>query len=351
MRNDSMFPSRFPKCRSRVCLAAVIFLVAPVLASAQTANVQPRIAAAIDERRLTILKGNTHPLARPEFDRGAAPDSLPMQRMLLVLKRGPDQEAALDALMEQQQDASSPNFHKWLTPAQFGQQFGPSDQDIQTITMWLTSHGFQIAKVSNGRTVIEFTGTAGQVQEAFHTAIHKYNVNGEDHWANSSDPQIPVALTPVVAGVNTLHNFPRQPMHQVVGVFSGRQDRDTVKPSGSSIHFRRPVTVAMPGFQLLRARPADFAKMYNVPNRSEPRDPDSDSMARRRRSPWSAKATSRSEDIRNFRNIFGLPGAKRQLKSIVRRPGSWHCSPAMKRKRISTWSGRAASPKGATLIS
>ncbi|MGA8767559.1 MAG: protease pro-enzyme activation domain-containing protein, partial [Candidatus Acidiferrales bacterium] len=109
-----------------MCLAAAIFLVAPVLASAQTANVQPRIVAAIDERSLSILKGNTHPLARPEFDRGAAPDSLPMQRMLLVLKRGPDQEAALDALMEQQQDASSPNFHKWLTPAQFGQQFGPS---------------------------------------------------------------------------------------------------------------------------------------------------------------------------------------------------------------------------------
>src|ERR1039458_5078071 len=141
MRNDSMFLPVSAKSRFRLYLAIAISLVVPVLASAQTANVQPRITAAIDESRLTMLKGNTHPLARPEFDRGAAPDSLPMQRMLLVLKRGPDQEAALDALMEQQQDASSPNFHRWLTPAQFGQQFGPSDQDIQTITMWLQSHG------------------------------------------------------------------------------------------------------------------------------------------------------------------------------------------------------------------
>src|ERR1022692_4844022 len=122
MRNDWLFPFR-------VGLAAATLLVVPVLASAQTANVQPRITAAIDERSLSILKGNTHPLARPEFDRGAAPSSLPMPRMLLVLKRSPDQEAALDALMEQQQEASSPNFQNWLTAAQFGQQFGPSDQD------------------------------------------------------------------------------------------------------------------------------------------------------------------------------------------------------------------------------
>ena len=67
--------------------------------------------------------------------------------------------------MEGQQDAASPNYHRWLTPQQFGQQFGPADQDIQTITSWLQSRGFQIASVSSGRTVIEFSGTAGQARE------------------------------------------------------------------------------------------------------------------------------------------------------------------------------------------
>jgi hypothetical protein len=224
MRNE-------PTALSRLCLAVAILLLVPAVVSAQTATVPSRITAAIDEHNLTRLTGNTHPLARAEFDRGPAPDSLPMRRMLLVLKRGAAQEAALDQLMEEQQDASSSNFHSWLTPAQFGQQFGPSDQDIQTITSWLESHGFQIAKVSGGRTVIEFSGTAGQVQEAFHTAIHKYNVNGEDHWANASDPQIPTALTPVVAGVNTLYNFPREQMHRISGVYSGR----------NAIHVSRPV--------------------------------------------------------------------------------------------------------------
>lgn len=216
MRNLSTGP------RGILLAAATLFLL-PSLTPAQTSNVQPRITAAIDEANLTTLKGNTHPLARPQFDRGAAAASQPMRRMLLVLKRSAAQETALDELLEQQQDRSSPNYHMWLTPQQFGQQFGPADQDIQTITSWLQSHGFQVNGVSNGRTVIEFTGTAGQIRDAFHTEIHRYTVNNEDHWANSSDPQIPTALALVVAGVDTLYNFPRQQMHEVVGVSRGQR--------------------------------------------------------------------------------------------------------------------------------
>jgi hypothetical protein len=199
-------------------LIALGILLSPAVATAQAPVVASRITQAVDETRLTTLSGNTHPLALPQFDQGAAPPSLPMERMLLAPKRSPDQEAALDALLDQQQDKSSPNYHQWLTPDQFGQQFGPSDQDIQAVTSWLQSHGFQVAGVSRGRTTIEFSGTASQVQEAFHTSIHRYTANGEDHWANSSDPQIPIALAPVIAGVNTLHNFPREAMHRVAGL-------------------------------------------------------------------------------------------------------------------------------------
>ncbi len=132
---------------------------------------------------------------------------LPMNRMLLVLKRSDEQESALRTLIDDQQDKASPNYHKWMTPDEFGKQFGPSDQDIQQVTAWLQSHGFQIAQVSKGRTVIEFSGTAAQVQDALHTSIHKYAVNGEQHWANANDPQIPAALTPVVAGVGSFSDF------------------------------------------------------------------------------------------------------------------------------------------------
>jgi pro-kumamolisin-like protein/Big-like domain-containing protein len=207
----------FCRLSSRLIFAAALAALAAKFPSAlfaqqssavQSAPVAPRplITQPFDEALLTVQKGNTHPLARPEFDLGTAPATLPMQRMLLVLKRSPEQEAALRKLLDDQQDKASPRYHNWLTPEQFGQQFGPTESDMQTIRSWLQSYGFQVES-TKGRTVLEFSGSASQVKEAFHTSIHKYVVNGEQHWANSSDPSIPTALTPAVAGVLTLHDF------------------------------------------------------------------------------------------------------------------------------------------------
>jgi Pro-kumamolisin, activation domain len=143
------------------------------------ASVAPRdmVTRPIDEAQRTVLRGNRHPLVRAEFDRGVAPSGLPMRRMLLVLKRSDEQERSLKALLADQQATGSPQFHHWLTPEQFGRQFGPSDGDIEKVTAWLNAHGFQVAGVAKGRTAIEFSGTAGQVQEAFKTAIHSYEAS------------------------------------------------------------------------------------------------------------------------------------------------------------------------------
>jgi len=227
------------------------FLVIPALTWGQGAA-QPLVIQPVDESRLTPLPGNTHPLARAEFDRGAAPPDLPMQRMLLVLKRSPEQDAALLKLLDDQQDKASPSYHKWLAPEQFGTQFGPSDQDIQAVTSWLQGHGFQTIQVTKGRTVVEFSGTAAQVQEAFHTSIHKYLVNGEEHWANANDPQIPTALAPVLAGVATLHNFLKQPQIKV----SATRVRARVQ-KGSE-----PQITFSDGSHALS--PADYGKIYNI---------------------------------------------------------------------------------------
>jgi len=130
---------------TKFLVIALIALFRPAPSPAQdtsgipsaTSVPHPLITQAIDETQLTRLKGNTHPLARPVFDLGMAPASLPMERMLLVLKRSPEQESALRKLLDDQQDKGSPKYHKWLTPEQFGKQFGPTDNDVQTITGWL----------------------------------------------------------------------------------------------------------------------------------------------------------------------------------------------------------------------
>jgi hypothetical protein len=152
---------------SRFLLLQFCFFFIPIAAWPQTPSSPSRIVERVNERALVALRGNTHPLAQPQFDRGAAPPDLPMARMLLVLKRSDAQESALQGLLDAQQDQSSPSYHQWLTPDAFGQQFGPSDQDIQTVVAWLRSYGFQVGGISQGRTVIEFSGTALQVQQAF----------------------------------------------------------------------------------------------------------------------------------------------------------------------------------------
>ena len=216
------------------------------LAPARSLITQP-----VDESRLTVLKGNTHPLARREYDLGTAPATLPMQRMLLVLKRSPEQESALGKLLDDQQDKGSPDYHKWLTPEDFGKQFGPSDADMRAITAWLQSHGFQVGS-TKGRTVLEFSGSASQVQEAFHTTIHKYIVNDEQHWANTNDPQIPAALTPAVAGVMTLHNFLKKPQLHI--------SKEPI--AAKVVQGKRPELTFTDGTNALA--PADFATIYNV---------------------------------------------------------------------------------------
>ena len=275
----------------------------PVLAWSQAISPQSRITRRVDEGVLTTLGGNTHPLAQPQFDRGAAPPTLPMARMLLVLKRSPSQEAALQKLFDDQQDKASPNYHKWLAPDEFGQQFGPSDQDVQTVATWLSTHGFQVARIAKGRTVIEFSGTAAQVQQAFHTEIHKYAVNGEEHWANASDPQIPEALAPVVAGVNSLHNFPKQPNYHSSGVFSRSQATGEVRPLVPDFTYPNSNSCSTNG-NCYGLGPYDFATIYNVLalwNSSPAIDGTDQSIA------IIGESNINIQDVRDFRNMFGLP--------------------------------------------
>lgn len=226
---------------------------AQTAAAIQAPAVAARITQAIDETQLVRLKGNVHPHARPQFDQGAVSDATPMKRMMLLLQRSPEQEAALQQFMAEQMSNESPNFHNWLTPQQFGAQFGPADADIQTVTSWLSSHGFTAIRVAPGKNVIEFSGNVGQVRSAFHTEIHKFSVNGEQRQSNTSDPQIPAALTPVVSGIVSLHNFPSKSMRRVVGQFMHSQKTGETTPLFTTAGGNYAVG------------PADFAKIYNIP--------------------------------------------------------------------------------------
>src|SRR5215469_4053472 len=298
----------------------LLFLEAPRVASqsnaqaasqsslVQTPAAPARIRQAIAETQLARLKGNVHPLARPEFDRGPVADSTPMSRMLLVLQRSPEQEAALQTLLGEQQAKDSPNYHNWLRPQQFGAQFGPADADIQTVTTWLTQRGFQGIKVAAGRTVIEFSGSAGQVRNAFHTEIHHFLVNTTMRQANSTDPQIPAALTPVVAGIVTLHNFPRKSMKRDAGAFmqtkEGIDQPLFTTASGCGTSQSQPCYIV---------GPADFAKIYNLP-------PTTTLSGTGVTIALVGDSNINVQDVIDFRNLFGLPANFAQANVILNGP-------------------------------
>jgi len=279
----------------QLALILVLLSLSSPRAFAQATYSQPRIAAAVNDAQTTMLRGNVHPLARAEFDRGPAPATLPMQHMLLVLQRSPAQEAALESFMAEQLDKSSPNYHHWLTPQEFGQMYGPAQQDINVITKWLGSHGFVVENVGAGRTTIQFSGIAAQVQTAFHTAIHQYSVKGEQHFANSSDPAIPTALTPVVAGVRSLHNFHPKPTNHIRRAASARPSFTFNNGSACDI-------VGSSDF-CFTVGPADFATIYGVQSLYNNNiNGTGETIA------IVGDSKVNPADITQFRNLFGLTG-------------------------------------------
>src|SRR5215472_238122 len=247
---SSLFPTYFVS----YLIANLFFLClcGGPAARSQTSSdhVAPRlITAPIDVASRTTISGTTHPKAQRELDRGPVDPTLAMERMILVLGVSAEQEHQLRTLLDSQQTVGSPNYHHWLTPQEFGQKFGPSPQDIQQVTGWLEQQGFRVGSVAKSGRWIEFSGTAAQVQTAFQTQMHNYEVNGKMHLANASDVSIPSALAPVVRGVASLHNFFSKPMHVQHGTATLRPDATFVDSGGNLVH---------------ALAPGDFATIYNL---------------------------------------------------------------------------------------
>jgi subtilase family serine protease len=171
------------------------------------------ITGTVDETELVTLLGNTRPEANATNDQGRLADSFPLEHMILLLRRSRVQEQALTGLIDRLHDPTSPYFHRWLTAQQLGERYGLAQSDIHTVTRWLKSHGFSVNTVYPNQSVIDFSGTAGQVRQAFHTEIHRLKVGDADHIANMTDPQIPAALAPAIVGVVSLSDFMPQPMY------------------------------------------------------------------------------------------------------------------------------------------
>jgi hypothetical protein len=254
-----------------LALMAVVFLATALPAGA---------ARTIRDNDLVALPGNTPVFARPELDIGPLDGAVPFERMVLVLKRRAGTDDDLRQLLEAQQNPSSPLYHQWLMPEEFGARFGPTDSDLKDVEAWLQRSGFTVDEVANGRGWINFSGTVADVERVFNTQIRQYRVDGQVLHANASDPQIPRDFVGVIQGIASLNNNFSRPLHHVV-------ERKKEPQYGTGTH---------------SLAPSDFATIYNVsPLYSAGYDGTGQAIA------VVGRTDININDVRTFRSFFGLP--------------------------------------------
>jgi hypothetical protein len=281
-------------------LAFALGLAMPGLATAQTSAVSPRITAQIDANKMSVVTGNLHPLARSQNDEGRADASLKLERITMMFRPTAAQQADLDALLAAQQNPTSPSFHQWLTPAQYGDRFGISLGDLNNVSTWLQAQGFTVVETPPSRNWIAFGGTAAQVESAFQTEIHSYAAKGQKFYANSAEPSMPAALAGMVAGFRGLNSYRLQPR--------------AIKKSPASGSVQTDFTSAISGKNFLS--PGDFATIYDLNplyNSIPPIDGSGQKIV------VVGQSNIVSADIAAFRTASGLPA---NVPTVTLVPGS-----------------------------
>lgn len=179
------------------CLAPAVFSQAPA----------SRISASVSGAARISIPGSHAPVPHLASDAGQLKGSTPLGGMNLVFSRSDAQEQSLQQLLVAQQNASSPLYHKWLTPEQFATSFGMSDADLAAAKAWLEQEGFVVNGISRSHNRITFSGTAAQAAGAFGTALHNFTSDGQTYFAPVSDLSLPSALASVTQSVTGLSSF------------------------------------------------------------------------------------------------------------------------------------------------
>jgi subtilase family serine protease len=295
---------------------------------AQTAP-KSRILQAVDETNVTPLRGMVHAWARPQLDRGPVDVTMPLGRMAIVFKLSTAQQQDLDNLLKEQQNPASPNYHRWLSPEQYAARFGMSPSDLQKVAGWLQTQGLTVEGYSRGRTEIYFSGTAGQVEYAFHTELHNYSVNGKTRFANATPPLVPAAFADTVLAIRHLNNLRPEPRNV----------------RGHAISIRPSFTSNLSGNHFVT--PPDFATIYDLgPLYSAGFDGTGEKIA------VVGQSAISTTDIDHFRTNASLPARTSSNFQQIQVPGSGtstHCSGDETESDLDLeWSEGVA--KGATIV-
>jgi subtilase family serine protease len=202
-----------------------------------------RILVPIDGSQVSVLPGNVPSQVQRATDLGRLPGDTALTELSLGFTMTAAQQAELTQLLADQQNPASPRYHQWLTPEQFGAEFGLAQVDLQKVSSWLASQGFTVTQIARGGTFIQFSGTAAQVEAAFNTQLHQVSVDGETHFTNLTSPSLPSAVAALTSGISGLHDFRVKP-HLRRPLIGATADTTVVSPhytsAASGNHFVAP---------------------------------------------------------------------------------------------------------------
>jgi pseudomonalisin len=247
------------------------------------------LCAGGDEDRV-IFAGSRHPLARPELEIGPSDPALPMENVVLLLRRQPGADREIDRLISSQRDPASPRYRSWISAQEFGRRFGPAESDLRALVAWLEEEGLRVEDLARCRGWINVSGTAAQFDRALRADMRDYLVDGRIAHANSRQPSAPRAAARALAGVLSLHSFRSRPLHHRLVTGAGGEH-----------------SVA----------PGDFARIYDVaPLYSNGTKGSGQSIAIVGRTDISL------DDVRYFRSTFGLPARDPEIVHNGPDPGN-----------------------------
>jgi subtilase family serine protease len=146
-----------------------------------------------------VIRGN-HPFAVASIPRAVRAEHTMPLKLTIVL--GVRNRAALEQLLADQQNPASSQYRKWLTPKEFANRFGPSDQQVNLVRDWLKGEGFEVVSVNRIGRTIEARGNVETAERAFATTVMADGAS----YANTTDPSIPAQFDGLIVSIMGLDN-------------------------------------------------------------------------------------------------------------------------------------------------
>jgi subtilase family serine protease len=162
------------------------------------------VALAQEPSTRTRVSHNTLPaLAQAQMLGPASRD----QQLHLAITLNVSNPGALKDLIERLYDPASPEYRRFLTPAQFADRFAPSRDQYDAVIRFLEQSGLRVTATYRNRLMVEVRASVAQVESAFALRVNYYAGLGKNFFANDRDPELPTSIASLIASVSGMENY------------------------------------------------------------------------------------------------------------------------------------------------